>query len=942
MTLPVVNRSLQERLALLEKMIGSSRGAVTAGLPIQYLPDGRPVFPSGVQIGGTGLRAASLPTTPTGLVLTPGFGDDGVYIDVDWQPGAVGSAGPVAEWAIEVLAEDETLPTVMRISVEEAPPCRIEDLLSDTEYTVTVRAIAQIDRSSSDPLTGTVTTGHDTTVPPKIVGLVAGGGIRSITAWWAPLGTIAKPFRGKYLVQVANDSAFTVNARTFDNGNSATAVISDLSGSTLYYVRVRAQSQSQVDGPWSDPTSVTTGIADISDIGTIFSNQVRDNVAPGSSPAPVITGGVGYLSMWWPAVTNADIVTYDVHLSAISGFTPDPTTLVASVTDTNTVIRNLPGSSAPLAYNTIYYVRIVARDIDGSAAASAQGSGQTFQATALDIHTNAIDSDYGHFNKIDIGGAYVQGTLDVNRLAADSIGASKLAVTIGGANRVRDGAFAGIDLSAYWTPSGNWVRRSGVGVAGLYGTTDAACLRTDTVSSWHTLTGSKFDVIGGQKLSIRFWYFLIDVRQSHVKVNYYNTVGAFISSDFALGGTDQDGSSGWVEANRQGATALTVPVNAVKAEVQVMAGWYRGAGSGSGQTYIRSIIAVLGDIVGPYVPAPDEILPGTIIANMIGANEIEAVHMKTGTITADSGVIASLNAGTITTGDFNATGLVRIMNLDLGDATVHGQLKADRIGAGSIGAYLIQLEPGGIIRSSNFVSGASGWQIDGAGNPELNSATIRGNIVGGTINIANKFIVDGSGNAKLVANMVFGLDYSGGMFVAQSDGSMQLDYGFSCDHPAGNVYHTKMRYDADGDSGLEQRSGVYSQSGLSYAGWVFFADQYGSCQARTSWGIFSSKEVKKSIKNLRSTDFDRLLDLKPVSYWLRKGDGGREHPRLGFIAEDVAPVIPEMVVPPSGDSPMALVYDHLFPLLVGKAQDHEQRIAELERKLVAAGPKAGR
>lgn len=109
-----------------------------------------------------------------------------------------------------------------------------------------------------------------------------------------------------------------------------------------------------------------------------------DGETPAASPAPTVTGGIGALFVRWPAITNADPVTYEVHLSTVDGFTPDGTTLVGTTPATSLTLKTLP-SGDPLAYDIDYYVKVVATDGDGAAPAGTQGMGRMVRVTGPDV-----------------------------------------------------------------------------------------------------------------------------------------------------------------------------------------------------------------------------------------------------------------------------------------------------------------------------------------------------------------------------------------------------------------------------------------------------------------------------------------------------------------------------------------------------------------------------
>ncbi len=123
--------------------------------------------------------------------------------------------------------------------------------------------------------------------------------------------------------------------------------------------------------------------------GTVPSAAITDGVAPSSSPTPTVIGGPSFIAARWTAVDNHDPVTYEVHISASSGFTPGPSTLYAETAATGSIIKTLADNSA-LAYGILYFVKIIAKDADGSAAAGAQGS-----AAMVKITTVQVDTDNG-------------------------------------------------------------------------------------------------------------------------------------------------------------------------------------------------------------------------------------------------------------------------------------------------------------------------------------------------------------------------------------------------------------------------------------------------------------------------------------------------------------------------------------------------------------------
>lgn len=175
--------------------------------------------------------------------------------------------------------------------------------------------------------------------------------------------------------------------------------------STRYQIRVAANS-----GPWTlkveprgwdgsistsaiSPTGVTAQPIGAADISTVGGSQVKDGIAPNTPSAPTLTASYKSFLATWPAVTNtADVVVYEVHVSTSSGFTPSGTTKVGEVTATGMMV-NKTGAGALFDQNTTYYVKLIAKDNDGSSSPSAQSSVQPTGVAPPDIVAGTVASD---------------------------------------------------------------------------------------------------------------------------------------------------------------------------------------------------------------------------------------------------------------------------------------------------------------------------------------------------------------------------------------------------------------------------------------------------------------------------------------------------------------------------------------------------------------------
>lgn len=151
----------------------------------------------------------------------------------------------------------------------------------------------------------------------------------------------------------------------------------------------------EIDGSFIDPVTIPTP-------------PLTDGDPPASSPTATVTAGILSLIVTWDATINADAVLYDIHIDDTSGFATGPTTLLEEdYAGTLKVITSLPDGSQ-LDPDTVYYVRVVAKDADGSAAAGVEDSGQPLRIIGTThITDESIDTPQLRANSVTVDKAVV-------------------------------------------------------------------------------------------------------------------------------------------------------------------------------------------------------------------------------------------------------------------------------------------------------------------------------------------------------------------------------------------------------------------------------------------------------------------------------------------------------------------------------------------------------
>ena len=101
----------------------------------------------------------------------------------------------------------------------------------------------------------------------------------------------------------------------------------------------------------------------------------------------------------------------------------------------------------------------------------------------------------------------------------------------------------------------------------------------------------------------------------------------------------------------------------------------------------------------------------------------------------------------------------------------------------------------------------------------------------------------------------------------------------------------------------------------------------------------SSRRYKEDIRSMGDSS-DRLLKLRPVTFEYKQPDEkGKKPKQYGLIAEEVAQVMPELVVYNQKGQPEAVTYEALAPLLLNELQRErkraEQQTSDLRQQLVS-------
>lgn len=713
-------------------------------------------------VAGTGGTLGYTAVDPvSGLTLTPGVNQNDIYVDVTFAPPA--TATPSTTYNIEVARKTGTgtysFVSTVRTLTNNA---RVSGLQPGTTYGIRVTAMSSFNIPSAPvPSSGylDVTTSYDTTPPVPPTGIAVRSGLTSLVVSWTDNAEYnVKNGAGTYELQVDTSPSFnsTGGNPLYDSLVSGTvASVTNLTTNGTYYVRLRAITSSGVPSNWSNygaPTGINVGAISMSS-GSVTSD--------GATPSPVgtvtLTPGVGYIIAKWTPIVNNDLVFYDVYMSTSPPSTT-PSQLATSTTSSVVILRSTPTISS-LTTGTTYYVKVVARDADGSAVASSVVNAAPVQLTGnTDIAAGTITAAQIAVGTI-TASRIAAGTITGDRLAANTITSDRLLVGLGGNNMAYNTAFtADVNtdgmadqwLSYSWTPGtpdGGFAQSIQVGTGAISGNAQRV--------GWSLNTG--------RKGIYQNWYGTTN--QNYIVSWYARHSGLTTPCPMDIA-VDVGGMSITYLQNPTLTTSWQRYVMLINFTASNTAHFYPCINTNqTGAFYLEfsNLQVEQADIVSNWGPNPAEILPGTIVGNMMVANTITAAQIAANTITS-----AQIAANTITAAQIAANSITadRLTTSSLTSANI-------TLAGGSLLAGRLSLSSTGIIatRSSD---GATTFSIDASsGNVTFANGTFSGSITS-TATITGSTIVGPVmyGSATLPTWLLYtgtyttqGVSYVGGLYM---------------------------------------------------------------------------------------------------------------------------------------------------------------------------------
>ena len=213
---------------------------------------------------------------------------------------------------------------------------------------------------------------------------------------------------------------------------------------------------------------------------------------------------------------------------------------------------------------------------------------------------------------------------------------------------------------------------------------------------------------------------------------------------------------------------------------------------------------------------------------------------------------------------------------------------------------------------------------------------------GGTL--SEKMRIDPSGNVGIGTTAPSQkLDVAGNIKISNQNGAVatpdKIDLGTSFSNGATRDKLKLYLYDSGGIErygfGIGQTSDIQYHSQITHDFYVNNAKYF---SVTTSGGANTSdRRLKRDILPLSKYGLKQVMQLNPVTY-IYKADSANTH-QVGFIAQEVQQIIPEVVTGKEGDlskgETLGIVYGNLVPVLTKAIQEQQATIQAQQKQIDA-------
>lgn len=289
--------------------------------------------------------------------------------------------------------------------------------------------------------------------------------------------------------------------------------------------------------------------------------------------------------------------------------------------------------------------------------------------------------------------------------------------------------------------------------------------------------------------------------------------------------------------------------------------------------------------------------------------------------------------------------------------TQDGKIVADFITAGVLNASVIKA---GILSDVNGNSSID--MTSGVAKMRNFDARYRMRLLGNSDSVKFQLVHNTGSGTNLTFYLDDGTDVGG--FSSSNSGGLAIvlngkngnqtarlgNTGLSLNNASGNSYAFIAPATHGANLVLRNNSNttvINNFVGTSNQGLIYLSDSGGTNNIMLNGGTgnitcvsltqTSSRKTKKNIEDI--DDSEKILLLQAVRFDFRDENRGKD--KRGFIAEDVAEILPNLVTEASEDTPASLDYIGMIPYLQDVVKKQQKKIDELESKLNAIIEKIG-